>query len=47
MPFGAAAAGGPFDLIYRAVLFIPQSSLARGQAYVGATAAGVILWPNY
>lgn len=47
MQFGAAAAGGPFDLVRLTVLLISQRSLARGQAYVGATATGVIFWPNY
>ena len=35
-----------FYLIYLPALSIPQSSLARGQAYVGAAAAGVVFRPN-
>lgn len=32
------------DLIHPPFLLITQSNLARGQAYVGATATGMVFW---
>lgn len=47
MLLGAAAVGGPTNLGPSNWLVVLQSSLARGQAYVGATATDVTFWPNH